>query len=273
MIQNGLNLIYPHSTDFSLLHTFGATQDTVDGLPKGFSIYDGRTIPDQNGYDNRFNPAIQPLPLGCVGEGLTFAAGLEDNALYDPRDFYLAVPPGTMSQGRDIRTALGVAINRGFKDPAGNLGNKRTAYFNCYGSGAIDDFDAARIGLYLNAPIEKRAVIVGTWWYPEFENAGTDGILPVPSYKTSQGSLHCHIITGFESTYKDDYLEDISWQGTNYGNGGLDYISRDMYNRLLAQPWTGAFTISKLQGKTPVPIGIQAEIDHVIYYVRNLFHV
>lgn len=269
-MKNGLAKIRPDGRDYSFLHTFGATTFDTKGLPQYFSIYDERPIPNQDESDIRFSPALPPLPFACTAESGTFAAGLEDEALYNPQDLYEATP-GNPNEGRDIRAMLQTLIDRGVEDIQGKVGNKRTAYFNCYGSGAIDDFDAARIAVWINQS-EKRSVIAGTWWYPEF-SLPKDGFLATPSFNTAQATLHCHLITGFESTYKDDYLQDISWQGEEYGDNGIVYISREIYNALMAQPYTGAFTVTKVESQNTLPIGAQAYIDHLIYYVRNLFNV
>jgi hypothetical protein len=267
MIKNGLNKIYPNRHDYSIVHTFGTTIDP-QGLPYSFSIYDGRPIPNQNDFDGRFTPALRPLPMGCTGEATTFMAGLEDGALYPPDDFYFATPPGTDGQGRDIRTALSTAKNRGFKLPDGTIGARKGDYYNCYGAGAIDDFDAARIGLWVNQN-EKRAVTVGSWWYPEFNVPQAGGILPTPSFNTNTATLHNWLIVGWEG----DYLQVIPWEGMAYAMVGIVKMSRTLYNALMAQPWTGAFTQAKTPATGPIPVGYQAIIDHLIYFIRNLFHV
>lgn len=271
MIKDGLNRIKPDRRDFSLVHTFGATVADTQSLPSSFSIYDGRPIPNQDDVDTRFNPQLPALPFGCTGETGAFETGLQDGTLCNPQDLYLATPPYNQG-GRDIRDMLKVLINRGVVRADGTMSEKRLAYFNCYGTGGIDDFNAARIGIWINQA-ERRGVYLGTWWYPEFENAGADGILPLPSFNINEASLHNHLATGFYSTYKDDYIETISWQGMHYAKNGLAYVSRADYNALMAQPYTGAFTITKMPSNTPVPVGVQAEIDHLVYFIRNLFNV
>lgn len=277
-MKYGLSKIYPDRNDYSLLHTYGALNFDTQGLPTSFSIYDGRPIPNQNTFDTRFIPAIRPLPWGCVGETTTFAAGLEDGAVYPPDDFYFAIPPGTDGQGRDIREGLQTAIDRGFKLPDGTIGAKRTAYFNCYGAGAIDDFDAVRIALWINQ-VEKRGVSIGSYFYPEFvmpapgsgaatSHPDASGIVPVPSFNTAQASLHNWLITGWKTVNGVIYLEALTWQGQF-----VEYFTREIFNALMAQPYTGAFTITKVTSQTPVPIGFQAYIDHLVYFVRNLFHI
>ena len=106
MLKSGIEKIYPDRNDFSLIPTFGGTIPDGSGLPATFSIYDGRAIPNQLLPDLRFTPPVRPLPFGCVGETLTFDEGLKTKEILNPEDFYMAIPPGTDGEGRDIRTAL-----------------------------------------------------------------------------------------------------------------------------------------------------------------------
>lgn len=259
MISQGLQKIWPHRKDYSLLHTFGAT---TDGLPYAFSVYDGRKIPYQREFDWRFTPPVRPLPMGCTGEAGAFAKGLEDGKLHNPAHLYDATPPGVDGLGRDIRAMLQTLINRGVD------GDKALAYFNCYGSGKIDDFDAARLGLYVNQA-ERRSVIVGTWWYPEFLSPFY-GKLPIPSFNTNTASLHCYLVVGWEG----ENLLIIPWLGNDYALNGIAKMPRFLYNSLMAQPYTGAFTITDKPSSTPLPVGWQAIIDHVVAFLRqNIFHL
>lgn len=271
-MKNGLNKVYPDSRDYSLLHSFGALNTDTSGLPANFSIYGGQIIPNQDLPDMRFIPAVRPLPYGCTGESQTFIGGIEDNNTYAPDDLYDHTPPGVDGQGRDLRSSMKTTIDRGYKQPDGTIGNKRKAYFNCYGAGAIDDFDAVRIALWINQA-EKRPVSVGSWWYPEFENP-VNGSAQLPSFNTNYATLHNHMITGWRTLADGTIeLEDISWQGMDYGQRGLVYFSRAIFNALMAQPYTGAYTVTKNDSTSPVPIGMTAYIDHLIYFIRNLFHV
>lgn len=271
-LRNGLCKIAPHRKDYSLLRTFGDVLPDPGGLPAHFSIYDGRPIPNQGTWDDRFTPALRPLPVGCTAEMCTYNAGLEDDALYNPVDFYFAIPPGTDGEGRDMRVALNTAATRGFLLPTGGIGAKRAPYLNCYGSGQIDDFTAVKIALWLNQHY-KVGVSAGMWWYYEFFNT-KDGSLPLPSFDTSRATLHAVLITGWR-TLPDgtEELEIISWQGMDYGLKGLAYMPRATYNAIMQQPWTGAFVQAPLNGRDPITVGIQAYIDHFVYWFRNAFNV
>lgn len=271
---SGLEKVTPDHRDYSLLHTFGAIAPDPKSLPQNFSIYNGELIPNQNAYDIRFNPILPPLPYGCTGETGSFESGLQDNALYSPKDLYDNTPPIGYKGGRDMRTMLQTLIDRGPRKADGTFGPKRAHYFNCYGSGAIDDFDAARIALWLFQD-EKRGVYIGSWWYPEWEKVGKDGILPVPSFNIRYGngaSQHAHLITGWKTFGDKTYLEDISWQGDdNYAANGITYFSREIFNACMAQVWTGAFTVTKNKVPTPIPIGHRVYLDHLIYFIKQLF--
>lgn len=268
MMRPGLFKIAPHRQDYSLLHTYGAIAPDPEGLPESFSIYDGRPIPDQNNPDTRFTPPLPPLPYGCTGESGAFDSGLQDNELYDPRDLYQNTPPGG-GGGRDIRAMLKTLCERGPRKADGTFGPERLAYFNCYGTGRIDDFDAARIALWLNQ-WERRGVYIGSWWYWV---TADDGVLELPSFVIAEATLHSYLATGWVLKEGKSYLEAIPWAGESFGDKGKVYISREIYNALMAQPWTGAFTATKMASKTPIPIGYIAVIDHLIYFIRNLFRL
>ena len=272
-MKPGLCKIEPDHRDYSLLHTFAAGLPDPEGLPPNFSIYDGRPIPNQNALDDRFSPAHRPLPMGCTAEDRTFSAGLEDNELYDPVDFYFATPPGTDGEGRDMRMAFSVAYNRGFKRPDGTIGAQRGPYFNVYGSGTIDDFTAAKIAVWLHQQF-KIPVSVGSFWYFEYRQPSLTGSLPLPSFDTTRATLHDWIVTGWR-TLPDgtEELECISWQGNDYGLSGLVYMSRPIFNASMQQPWTGSFIQPPQTGQPPITIGVQAYIDHFVYWFRHTFNV
>lgn len=278
-MKSGLLPLKPDGRDYSLLHTFcdhplyGATVADPSTLPDNFSIYDGQTIPDQNLPDTRFDPPVRPLPYGCTGETGAFACGIQDDELYRPDDLYDNTPPIGSAGGRDARAMLKTLQTRGPRRADGTFGPARGEYFNCYGAGKIDDFDAARIGLWINQ-FEKRGVIVGSWWYWGSATNGDDSLW-LPSFKTAEATLHLWLITGWRTLNGEHELECIPWLGETSGNHGLRYMKRDIYNRSMRQPWTGAFTIAKTTGATPVPVGLRAQYDHVVYalvqFVRDLF--
>lgn len=270
-MKSGLNPVRPDTRDYSLLHTFGGLTTEPAGLPDNFSLYAGQAIPNQNQPDSRFPFSVPSLPEGCTGESGAFETGMQDGVLYNPQDLYLATPPGDPYSGRDLRAMLGTLISRGVKDANGNLSPKRTAYFNCYGAGAIDDFDAARIALWINQ-WEKRGVYLGTYWYWGDAPSTT---LTVPSFNTSGATMHCYIATGWMTWGGTQYLEIIPWIGMDIGEKGRFWLSRDIYNKLMDQPYTGAMTVTKTLGTTPIPIGLTALADHAVYalnqFIRNLF--
>ncbi len=259
-MNSGLNKIKPDKRDFSILHSFGALAGDPTLLPDSFSIYDGRPIPDQDSLDTRFTPNIPPLFEGCTGETAAFDSGIQDGKLYNPQWIYQNTPPKDNS-GRDIRAALQFLIDNG---PEQN-GIKRTAYFNVYAAGKIDDFDAARIALWINQN-EKRGVWIGSTW---FWGAGPPAAnLYVPDYsQMSKFPLHCYLCTG----WTPDGLEVIPWTGEQAGNVGRYNMSRDIFNNLMKLPWSGSFTITKVSGIQPIPIGYIAIIDHLTAFIRNLF--
>lgn len=287
-MESGLDKIAPHRKDFSLVKTYGMVAGDAAGLPENFSIYDGRDIPNQNALDYRFTPPVKILPYGCVGETGSFDSGIQDGKVYRPDVPYLNTYPYSETVGRDMRVVMQALIDAELLvTQEGTKGPKRLAYFNCYGASKIDDFDAVRLALYVNQS-EKRGVWVGSWWFPDFANHQewqpdgtvtstplTDGILAIPrNWSTNVAALHAHLVTGWRTINGVVYLESLSWQGMQYGDKGKVYFSRELYNALMKQPWTGAFTITKYKGAdSPVPVGLQAIADHIAYFIRNLFNI
>lgn len=255
MIHSGLDKIYPDRRDYSVVHTFGAFAGDVQGFPDNFSIFDGRSIADQN---------AEGLPFACTGYSTTTLGGLEDTTTYSARDFYYATPPND-NGGRDIRISLATAKSRGFLLPNGTLGAKKGDYYNCYGSGKIDDFQAVQIALWINQN-EKRAASIGSWFYPEF--VGVHGVVPTPSFDTRRASLHNWAVTGWKTINGVLYLEALTWQG-NY----IQYFSREIYNALMRQPYSGAFTLADTPADGVSTVGLTAILDHFVYWFRNTFHV
>ena len=274
MLKPGLRPIKPDRRDYSFIPTFGATTFDVKGLPKQFSLYDGRQIPDQNQPDMRFTPPLPPLHYGCTGESISMYSGIQDNNLYSPLFNYENTYPYVHTTGRDMRKVIQHAIDVGLMDDKGEVGNHRAEYFHVYGSSKIDDFDAARIALWINQA-EKRSVMIGTWFY--WNDTQNSGILPAPTFNTKEGTLHAYLVTGWKTIDGIPHLEAIPWLGHWFGDNGRCYISRPIYNALMAQPWTAAFTITKLKGRAPIPVGMRAHVDHIVYrlhqFIRNLFHV
>lgn len=267
-MKSGLTKLKPHRKDYSLLGTFGAITSDPEGLPAAFSVYGGQAIPDQDMLDTRFTPPLPQLFLGCTGEAGAFESGIQDGVLYNPKDLFDHTRPYIETTGRDMRDMLDTLRNYGPHQADGTMGARRTAYFNCYGAGKIDDFDAARIALWINQ-YEKRGVYIGSYWY---WGTGPATTLPVPSFNTALGTLHCYIAVGWETDADGtDYLLVIPWIGMDAGNKGVFRMSRVIYNALMAQPFTGAYTITKTLSTTPVPIGIQAYVDHLVYFIRSLF--
>lgn len=266
MKHSGLLKIKPDRRDHHIVKHLERTYGALDplSLPEKFSIYDGRSIPNQDEPDTRFDPPLPPLPFACTAETTTFLCGLEDGKLYNPEWLYRNTPPFD-NGGRDIRDALNTAAKLGLMDDKGNIGGQDwDSYGHVYASGKIDDYDAARFSCYLLS----RGVSIGTWWYGIFTLA-SNGLLSAPSFNTNEASLHNWLVTGWDK----EGIELIPWIGGQWDVKGLGYLSRGVYNALLNQPYTGAFSFYKLGDQKPITLGVQAYIDHLINYIRTLFNV
>lgn len=265
-MNQGVRKVKPDRRDYSFLHTYAGS---TEGLPDTFSIYDGRPIPDQRTYDRRFNPPLRPGPMACTGETQTFIAGLEDGALYDPMDFYDATPPGVDGIGRDVRQSLKTAVERGFKRADGVRGFNRAAYFHVYGSGKIDDFDAMRIALWMHQN-SKRGISLVTYFYQEML-PDQFGNIQLPTFNTKEATLHNYLITGWRKRNGVEELECIPWLGMESGDKGKMYIPRPIFNKLINQPYTGAFILINEDSTLPITLGWVALWNHLVAFIRQLY--
>lgn len=76
-------------------------------------------------------------------------------------------------------------------------------------------------------------VAVGTQWSADFENIGSNGILPDNPANLYWG--HCHNYFGWEVNADGvERLNDKTWQGQSYGDQGQDFASRVLVNKLMS---------------------------------------
>lgn len=235
MIKNGVSKRFTDHRDYDLLKTFGAVGFDLDTLPADFSVDAGLTMPDQvaDGY-----------PYGCTGYAQTDLCTNEDKVVYDAGELYRSTPPYD-GQGRDMRASLAILTTRGPKTNTGELGPKRTAFYNIYKQGGFDWFDAIKVGLF-TVREELRAGSSGMPWFTVFEDATIDGILPTPTrYVWQDASSHNAVISGWKTINGVHYLCLKSWQGVEYGDRGWVYMSREITNNIFDMYFTEIFTVTK----------------------------
>lgn len=257
MIKSGVKPVKKDIRDYDYHRTFGAAK--VVQFADNFTVDAGLIMPDQN---------ADGYPFGCTGYAQIDLCIDEDFILYDPIFTYTHTPPNDKG-GRDLRDSLKCLIDLGPQTKEGVPGQKRLAYFNVRPIGSLDWFDSVRLVLYSNKG-ENRAVSVGTPWFNEFETPLSNGILPIPIWDIAQASWHNWVICGWETIGGAPYLVGKSWQGNSFGDRGFHKVSRRIFNAIMEERGTAAFTVSKIE---------PAEIETVkltwfqsaISYIANLF--
>jgi hypothetical protein len=264
MIQSGLNPIKPDHRDFDFHKSFGAAVPPT--FPTEYNTDAGLWTPDQN---------AMALPFGCTGFTQASLCEDEDGTQYDPADVYDHTPPGTRDRGRDIRASLDVIRKNDLVEYLKGVkpGTHRTAYFNVRAYYPLDWFDAIRLAM-LSTTQEKRAVSIGTPWFPDFEN--TDhGVLPMPlsfDVGLSGASWHNWKICGWKTIGDQPYLIGKSWQGEHYGDNGFCYLSRALINNLMSISGSAAFTVSKIAPQQIQLVDLSI-VQTIVSYVRRLLHL
>ncbi len=271
MIAEGLKLKFTDHRDYDLLKTFGAANFDTNGLPDKYLSDAGLTMPNQN---------EDGFIFGCTGYAQTELCTDEDRVVYDAGEFYLNTPPGGKSVGRDLRSSLKLLTSRGPRDHQGNLGPKRTAYYNIRSTGILDWFDAIRVALWITQD-ERRSSSIAIPWFKEFHAVGRDGICPeTVNFSWSNASGHNAKCAGWTRTNTagqmirngEVFLAVKSWQGKEFGDNGWCYWSRPLANSVFNMNYTEAFTVTKMVG-VPQTVNLEVVeklISYVLYLLRKL---
>lgn len=251
----GLRPIWTDHRDYDFHKSFGSTVPA--SFPDSYNVDAGLWTPDQNISQAITGlPTIPPLPEGCTDYAQDDLVINQDAALYSPM-LIENVTHANANGGGDIRAAL-AALKTLFN---------RGSYFNVTPVAPLDAFDAIRLAM-LSTQSEKRAVSIGTPWFPEFESPLT-GILPTPTnYFVARATWHNWVICGWKIIGDQPYLIGKSWQGAGYGDKGFHYVSRPLLNSLMGISGSAAFTISKS------PAAVQTVdvsfIQWVVSFIRSL---
>ncbi len=117
--------------------------------------------------------------------------------------------------------------------------------------------------------VGKVSVSVGTPWFPEWEQVGKDGILPMPNLNNVDfNSLPWHNwgLKG-KKTIGQPMLIGKSWQGSNYGDSGFHYITPDVLNAILDINGTGAMTVALNGNRIYSILGVILNHPNIIPYL------
>lgn len=235
--------IDPKDKHFSFNRLFG----TVQSFPLEYNAEESKIVPDQNS-DGRGTActAYTVCEIGTDQDGIQYSHDYQ----YMKTLEVMNKPPET--QGADLRTAFKVACTFGllpatYQDKkmlndtqawSANQANwdlkldKMTvikpAYLTIYPSG--DWFDGIRNAL-IQGQEENRTIGIGTPWYTEWLDIGSDGILAMPKRIYS---WHAYKIVGWKKIGDETYLICKPWQGKRYGDKGYVYLSREACNRAMS---------------------------------------
>lgn len=264
---SGLQPLTPDKRDrrYRFARHFGAAK--LSGLPDFYTCDAGLLMQDQN---------AMGLPTGCTAVTQTDLATDQDGVEYTPEYTFaqtlrlMGVPANW--GGADLRKSLKSVIAYGLlerwisnvtaqeigQEGAANwriwlpyeekaIPNAKSAYMDAKG-GTYDAFDNIRSTLWLNR--EKRmGVSIGTPWYPQWSQAGTNGIVPnvvdINLHSASTLGWHNWAIKGWKTINGTPYLIAKVWAPKHVGDRGWLYFDRDTINRVLAVEGTGAYTIAE----------------------------
>lgn len=262
MIQNGYKPRWSDHRDLDFLksHKLGAVGAPTTYIE--FSVDPGFPIMNQN---------AMALPYGCTGMAQGYLCSCEDQVIADPAEIYDNTPPGGRTEGRDIRVSLKRICTAGYRKYLTNdkPANPRDKYFSIRAQGLLDWFDAIYISL-LSTLTEKRAATIGMPWFPEFENVGSDGILPMPSdLNPKRASWHNAAISKGKFINGKYYLAIQSWQGESCGDKGWCYADKALINAILEIQGTEILTVSKLISGQVQKVDLTI-VETIVSFITNL---
>jgi hypothetical protein len=263
MKQSGLLPLKNDRRDFDLLATRQHKLAGLTSLQLSYSVRDAtQRIPNQQVEDRSFNPPCPELPFGCTDVAQATICSFEDGFLHNPMDLE-NVTHANANRGVDMRTSLSATTRVWAGHPA---------YFRVYNQLGMDMFDAVRLGM-LATSNEKRAVSIGTPFFWEWHSPDpATGILRVPSFdlKSLGTTWHDWVVSGWDTFNDKPYLECIALQGQGYGKDGITYMSREVFNALMAIPGTGAFTVDKIMPGEKVQTIGSPVLQEIINFIKSL---
>lgn len=247
LIRHGTRPIRKDHRDLSYARTFGAVSPV--SFPSGMNVDAGLGMPNQNALG---------LPMGCTGfttSELESDVSKQKNSpkfTYD-KTLMMEGKTGDYNQGCDIRDSLRSAAVYGILrsieiSDAQALNHRCGKYFNVIDAPNLDAFDDIRNAILLN----NRPVSIGTPWFREWEQIGSDGV--IPSFYTGDPDAlpwHNWKICGWLTIGGEPYLIGKTWQGSTYGDKGFAYFPRLVINKVMAIAGTGAFTLADFDPNNP----------------------
>lgn len=229
-MKNGVKPIKKDHRNYST-HTFGTTFSFVTeiNLDAGFGF------PNQN---------ADGLPEACTGYTQSEICQDMDKFQYKPKFTYektLFMMNAKEGEPCDMQTSLkslSVYGVQGINETTDAEASKhlKGGYFQIEKVG--DWFDGIRSAITINNVTSSSA----TQWFESFGNPA-HGIISDNS--SGAFSWHNYKICGWKVINGETYLIAKSWQGSQYGDSGYCYFSRDQINKLLSTSGAGAFIVKQ----------------------------
>lgn len=234
-----------------------------------YSIDAGIWVPNQEVACNLFTPIVPAYPYGCTDYAQNELCMDEDGVLYDP-SYIESFTHANAQGGANVRDALKVVVKQGVRDRQGTIvKGKHPAFFNIQPSWKIDWFDAIRLAM-ISTSTEKRGVSIGSPYWQQFGAVGPSGIFPTPDFNLDHATWHNWVVKGWKTIDGQLYIVCQMLQGSGYGDNGLAYMSRQIFNATMAVLGSVAFTIDKLMpGEDAQPIDTSIT-EWIVSLIRNL---
>lgn len=241
--------------------TFGAT--TADYTP--FSLDAFGTFPDQN---------ADGAPEDCTIYTQNELCQDSDKIHYN-RQFLkdkVVLKSGNPNGPYDINDSLEATVVYGVqeegKDEKDAYSHRRGRDFRLEKNPGMDWYDTA-ISIMRSTGC---SISVAGPWFPEFESLITNGILPstFPLIWPNEVPGHNHKIYGLDENRN---LIGKSWQGTEYGDGGKHYWTRNAFNQYMSMAGTGAFILYSYDGSVvDIEYGLLYTLKFLLsLYLRQIF--
>lgn len=251
----------PDYRDYDLHRTFGVA--IVPKFPDSYDVDANVWMPSQNEPQSVLG-GIPAMPFGCTSYTQADLDNDLSGSLKSNPVLLENITHANAQGGTDVRSAFKAAQKLGW------LGN----YFSIRSSAGLDHFDAIRYAM-LQGGFEKRSVSWGTPWFPSWEAQalGKVKIMPMPTeqeFKNAYTSIGWHNskFSGWVTIDGKPYLKNKSWQGTEVGENGWLYFSREVVNATMILNGTCAFTASNYDGDIKrVDMSI---VQMILSYLRNL---
>jgi hypothetical protein len=260
------------SYDYLKTHVFGSVG--VPALPPSVDNDAHLWIPNQDEPDPIFgNPA---LPYGCTDYSQTELVINFKKELFNP-GLLEKITGANASGGYDMRKSFQAMIDTGVEDKSGNiLPCPFKQYFEVVPQATLDWFDAIRVACFLGIA-ENKTVSVGMPWYSDFEQIGSDGILPPPKDLAHPSGWHDAVFVGYTTTNSsgalirggDMFLKIESHQGEGYGDKGFCYLDRPGCNTILSTPGVIALIGSPIFVANVLTVDL-SWVQYVLSFVRMI---